>query len=123
MARKRNAGFAEGVHATWSEEGVQLRSLYAPDSMWQFSPATEMIARALASSPSLADARRALGKSASERELSEQESVWRQELERISGLTADEAKRQLIGSLENDARHDAQRVGRRHDLRRRPGIS
>ncbi len=43
-----------------------------------------------------------------ERVLSEQEAVWRQELERISGLTAEEARRQLIGSLENEARHDAQ---------------
>ncbi len=45
-----------------------------------------------------------------ERVLSEQEAVWRQELERISGLTAEEARRQLIGSLENDARHDAQTI-------------
>jgi ribonuclease Y len=43
-----------------------------------------------------------------EKEISEQEANWRVELERISGLTAEEAKRQLIGSLENDARHDAQ---------------
>ena len=43
-----------------------------------------------------------------ERVLSEQEAVWRQELERISGLSADEAKRQLVTSLENDARHEAQ---------------
>ena len=42
------------------------------------------------------------------RELSEQEATWRQELERISGLTADEAKRQLVSSLEDEARHDAQ---------------
>ncbi len=43
-----------------------------------------------------------------ERVLAEQEAVWRQELERISGLTAEEARRQLISSLENEARHDAQ---------------
>ncbi|MFW5684735.1 MAG: Rnase Y domain-containing protein, partial [Spirochaetota bacterium] len=43
-----------------------------------------------------------------ERELSDQEVVWRQELERISGLTAEEAKRQIVSSLENEARHDAQ---------------
>ncbi|MFW5684763.1 MAG: ribonuclease Y [Spirochaetota bacterium] len=43
-----------------------------------------------------------------EHDLSEQEANWRQELERISGLTADEAKRQLVSSLENEARHDAQ---------------
>ncbi len=42
------------------------------------------------------------------RELSEQEATWRQELERISGLTADEARRQLVSSLEDEARHDAQ---------------
>ena len=43
-----------------------------------------------------------------EAELARQEASWRTELERISGLTADDAKRQLIESLENDARHDAQ---------------
>ncbi|MBU8913713.1 MAG: ribonuclease Y [Spirochaetales bacterium] len=41
-------------------------------------------------------------------ELAQQETTWRQELERISSLTADEAKRQLISSLENEARHEAQ---------------
>jgi ribonucrease Y len=41
-------------------------------------------------------------------ELSHQEATWRQELERISGLTAEEAKRQLVSSLEDEARHDAQ---------------
>jgi len=43
-----------------------------------------------------------------ETELGQQETKWRQELERISGLTADEAKRQLISTLENEARHEAQ---------------
>lgn len=43
-----------------------------------------------------------------EQELGKQEESWREELERISGLTAEEAKRQLIRSLENDARHEAQ---------------
>ena len=43
-----------------------------------------------------------------ENELGQQESRWREELERISSLTADEAKRQLISSLENEARHEAQ---------------
>ena len=43
-----------------------------------------------------------------ETELAQQETTWRQELERISSLTADEAKRQLISSLENEARHEAQ---------------
>ena len=43
-----------------------------------------------------------------ETELARQEATWRQELERISGLTADEAKRQLVSSLENEARHEAQ---------------
>jgi ribonuclease Y len=43
-----------------------------------------------------------------ETEIASQEETWRHELERISGLTVDEAKRQLISSLENDARHEAQ---------------
>jgi ribonucrease Y len=43
-----------------------------------------------------------------ESELDQQESQWREELERISGLTAEEAKRQLISTLENEARHEAQ---------------
>ena len=43
-----------------------------------------------------------------ERVLSEQELTWKNELERISGLSADEARRQLIESLENDARREAQ---------------
>jgi len=37
-----------------------------------------------------------------------QEERYRQELERISGLTADEAKSLIIKDLENEARHDAQ---------------
>jgi ribonucrease Y len=43
-----------------------------------------------------------------ERVLSEQEAISQRELERISSLTAEEARRQLISSLENEARHDAQ---------------
>ena len=34
--------------------------------------------------------------------------MYRQELERISGLTAEEAKKLIIQNLENEARHDAQ---------------
>jgi ribonuclease Y len=37
-----------------------------------------------------------------------QEETYRKELERISGLSADEAKKLIIQNLENDARHDAQ---------------
>lgn len=40
--------------------------------------------------------------------LAEEEGKLRVELERISGLTAEEAKSLIIKSLENDARHDAQ---------------
>ncbi|MCQ2240268.1 ribonuclease Y [Treponema sp.] len=40
--------------------------------------------------------------------LAEKEANLRSELERISGLTADEAKALIIKNLENDARHDAQ---------------
>ena len=40
--------------------------------------------------------------------LSEKEQTLRTELERISGLTQDEAKTLIIKNLENDARHDAQ---------------
>jgi ribonuclease Y len=45
-----------------------------------------------------------------EEELAGQEATWRSELERISGLSVDEAKRQLINSMENEARHDAQTI-------------
>lgn len=37
-----------------------------------------------------------------------EESRWQTELERISGLTKDEAKKLIIQSLENEAKHDAQ---------------
>ena len=40
--------------------------------------------------------------------LAEKEASLRTELERISGLTAEEAKALIIKNLENDARHDAQ---------------
>ena len=40
--------------------------------------------------------------------LAEKETNLRSELERISGLTAEEAKALIIKNLENDARHDAQ---------------
>ncbi len=40
--------------------------------------------------------------------LSEEEKKWVKELERISGLSVDDAKKLLIQSLENEARHDAQ---------------
>ena len=50
-----------------------------------------------------------------EKEISDRESVlkteetrYRQELERISGLSAQEAKNLIIQNLENEARHDAQ---------------
>ncbi len=40
--------------------------------------------------------------------LSSEEEKYRQELEKISGLTAQEAKTLIIQDLENEARHDAQ---------------
>jgi ribonuclease Y len=40
--------------------------------------------------------------------LSEQDETLKREIERISGLTADEAKRIIIQKMENDAKHDAQ---------------
>ena len=40
--------------------------------------------------------------------LASQEEKYRQELERISGLTAQEAKNLIIQNLENEAKHDAQ---------------
>lgn len=40
--------------------------------------------------------------------MQQQEQTLRSELERISGLTAEEAKQLIIQNLENDARHDAQ---------------
>ncbi len=40
--------------------------------------------------------------------VAEQEEEYRRELERISGLSAQEAKELIIKNLENDARHDAQ---------------
>ena len=42
--------------------------------------------------------------------LSEQEIHWRNEMERISGLTQDEARKLIISSLEDEARHDAQGI-------------
>ena len=43
-----------------------------------------------------------------EASLTTEEEKYRQELERISGLSAQEAKDLIIKSLENDAKHDAQ---------------
>lgn len=43
-----------------------------------------------------------------EEAMQNQEEKYRQELERISGITAKEAKDLIIKNLENDARHDAQ---------------
>ena len=54
----------------------------------------------------LADKKTAMVKR--EEELSKQEELYRAELEKISGLSAQEAKELIIKNLENDARHDAQ---------------
>jgi ribonuclease Y len=43
-----------------------------------------------------------------EEKVAEEEVRWQTELERISGLTKDEAKKLIIQSLENEAKHDAQ---------------
>ena len=43
-----------------------------------------------------------------EASLAKQEETYRHELERISGLSAQEAKNLIIKDLENEARHDAQ---------------
>jgi len=40
--------------------------------------------------------------------LSTQEEKWKQELERVAGISTEEAKALIIQSMENDARHDAQ---------------
>ena len=54
----------------------------------------------------LAEKQVAIGKK--EEELSKQEELYRADLEKISGLSAQEAKELIIKNLENDARHDAQ---------------
>ncbi|MFP4565215.1 MAG: ribonuclease Y [Spirochaetaceae bacterium] len=43
-----------------------------------------------------------------EEDIGRQEAQWREELERISGLTADDAKKMIVQSLEDEARHEAQ---------------
>ena len=43
-----------------------------------------------------------------EAKIAEEETRWQAELETISGLTKDEAKKLIIQSLENEAKHDAQ---------------
>ena len=43
-----------------------------------------------------------------QKQLDELEIHWRNELERISGLTQEEARRLITSSLEDDARHEAQ---------------
>jgi ribonuclease Y len=45
---------------------------------------------------------------ARENELTHEEERYRSELERISGLTVDEAKAIIVQALENEAKHDAQ---------------
>ena len=43
-----------------------------------------------------------------EEEVGRQEAHWREELERISALTAEDAKKMIVQSLEDEARHEAQ---------------
>ncbi|MFP4638137.1 MAG: ribonuclease Y [Spirochaetaceae bacterium] len=43
-----------------------------------------------------------------EEEVGRQEAYWREELERLSGLTAEDAKKMIVQSLEDEARHEAQ---------------
>ena len=43
-----------------------------------------------------------------DQDLKELENHWRSELEKIAGLTVEEAKTMIIKSLENEAKHDAQ---------------
>jgi ribonuclease Y len=45
---------------------------------------------------------------AQENLLKQQEEKWKSELERVSGLTAEEAKNLIISNLEEEAKHDAQ---------------
>lgn len=45
-----------------------------------------------------------------ENKLLEEEKNWLNELERIAGLTAEEAKKIIIQTLEDEARHDAQAI-------------
>ena len=54
----------------------------------------------------LADSKVAMAKR--EQALAKQEELYRSELEKISGLSAQEAKDLIIKNLENEARHDAQ---------------
>ena len=54
----------------------------------------------------LADSKAAMAKR--EQALAKQEELYRSELEKISGLSAQEAKELIIKNLENEARHDAQ---------------
>ena len=40
--------------------------------------------------------------------IAEQEKAWQKKLEEVSGLSAEEAKKLIMQSLENEAKHDAQ---------------
>lgn len=53
-------------------------------------------------------AEKELGVSKKESELAQLEKKWRGELEKIAHLSCDEAKRMIMASLENEAKHDAQ---------------
>ena len=41
-------------------------------------------------------------------QLAQQEEEWRKELERVAGISQDEAKKIIMQSMENEAKHDAQ---------------
>ncbi|WP_319560857.1 ribonuclease Y [Marispirochaeta sp.] len=45
-----------------------------------------------------------------EAQIAQKLEQWRDELEKIAGLTSEEAKKIIIGSMENEARHDAQLI-------------
>ncbi len=100
LQRERNEQDKELRERRNEQQRVERRLQQKEENLEQKTAATEQQRREL-------DARE---REISERskELERQEENWRNELERISGLTREEAKRLILQSLEDETRHDAQ---------------
>jgi ribonuclease Y len=100
IIRERNQQERETRERRAELQRYERRVTQKEESIDKKTSQIEKIEQSLADKEKLFQAR--------ENALSKEEERYRQELERISGLTAEQAKALIIQDLENEAKHDAQ---------------
>ncbi|WP_040588445.1 ribonuclease Y [Alkalispirochaeta alkalica] len=102
LQRERNEQEREIRERRSELQRIERRLLQKEENLDEKASAVEKSQQELATRERKLDER--------DKELAEQEIHWRNEMERVSGLTQEEARKLILSSLEDEVRHDAQGI-------------